>query len=284
MPDSLELLELTEVGEGRYLAPMPAGSQEGRDVIFGGQLLAQMIMAASIDTADPKHVNAINSIFARAGTYEQPLHLQVEGVHSGRTYGSKIITAWQGDRLLSKSMVLMTADEPDLIAHHPMLAEGLSWPEQSRVGEPGVSFPGAELRYATAEHSSDQGIPVMSFWTRMPAPVGSLAASQAVIAWATNGWMIGLAMEAHAGEVNLDQAHHSLSTGVISHNISFHRPFDAGSWTLINQEATFAGRGRVAGVGTIQDESGELLATFSQNSMVKAVDPAAMGIGTRARM
>ncbi|MDP2012744.1 MAG: thioesterase family protein, partial [Actinomycetota bacterium] len=284
MPDSLELLELTQVGEGRYLAPMPAGSQEGRDVIFGGQLLAQMIMAASIDPDDPKHVNSIHTIFARAGTYEQPLHLLVEDVHNGRTYGSKIVTAVQGERLLSKSMILMTADEPDFIAHQPTLPAGVLGPSALPESEPGVTFPGAALRYASAEHSVVNGVPAKSFWTRMPAPVGSLAASQAVIAWSTNGWLIGLALEAHSDVATLAQAHQSISTGVIGHTINFHREFDAGDWTLINQEASFAGKGRVAGHGTIFNENQQLLATFSQNSMVKGVDAAAVGIGTRTRM
>jgi len=284
VPDALALLELTEVGDGRYLAPMPAGSQEGRDVIFGGQLLAQMIMAASADPSDPKHVNCIHTIFARAGTYEQPLHLQVDEVHSGRTFGSKLISAMQGDRLLSKAMILMTADEPDLIAHHESAPSDVLRPEAARESAPGVTFPGAELRYATAEHSTRNGAPVMSLWTRMPGSLPSLAASQAVIAWATNGWLIGLAIEPHEDAIRLEDAHLSISTGVISHTINFHREFDAGSWTLINQEASFAGKGRVAGSGTIYNENGALLATFSQNSMVKGVDALAQGIGTRTRM
>ncbi|MDO8732563.1 MAG: thioesterase family protein [Actinomycetota bacterium] len=284
MPDSLELLELTQVGERRYLAPMPAGSQEGRDVIFGGQLLAQMIMAASLDPTDPKHVNSIHTIFARAGTYEQPLHFEVEDIHNGRTYGSKIISALQGERLLSKSMILMTADEPDFIAHNPTIPAGVLSPEASRESEPGVTFPGAELRYASPVHALANGVPVMSFWTRMPVPVRSLAASQAVLAWSTNGWLIGLALEAHGDVANLSDAHRSISTGVISHTINFHREIDAGSWTLINQEASFAGKGRIAGQGTVFNEKRELLATFSQNSMTKIVDQEGVGIGTRSRM
>ncbi len=250
MPDSLELLELTEVGEGKYLAPLPAGSQEGRDVIFGGQLLAQMIMAASIDSTDPKHVNSIHTIFARAGTYEQPLHLEVETIHNGRTYGSKIISALQGDRLLCKSMILMTADESDFIAHDPALPSEVLAPDASRESAPGVTFPGAQLRYASPEQSLVNGVPAMSFWTRMPESVPSIAASQAVLAWSTNGWLIGLALEAHGDVATLAQAHQTISTGVIGHTINFHREFDAGAWTLINQEATFAGKGRVAGHGT----------------------------------
>ena len=190
----------------------------------------------------------------------------------------------QGERLLCKSLVLMTADEPDFIAHNPSIPVDVLGPEESREAGPGVTFPGAELRYATPDNSLTDGVPVMSFWTRMPAPVGSLAASQAVLAWTTNGWLIGLAFQAHGDVANLAQAHQTISTGVISHTINFHREFDAGSWMLVNQEASFAGKGRIAGRGTVFNEGGELLATFSQNSMTKSVDSEAVGIGTRSRM
>ena len=284
MADGLELLELVDSGEGRFDAPMPEGSPEGRDVIFGGQILAQSIMAACANPADPKIVKSIHTIFARAGTYAQPLHYQVTQVHDGRTFGSKTISAWQGERMLASSIVLMTAGEDDLIAHHLAAPDGLPTPEQSGPPQEGSSFPGSIVRMAGPDDQVANGVPVSTFWTRMLEPVPSVAASQAVLSWSTNGWLIGLAMEAHRDAVSLEQAHNTISTGVIAHTIHFHREFDAASWMGVAQEATFAGRGRVHGRGTVFDESGVLLATFAQDSMVKAVDSTATSLGTRSRM
>lgn len=271
MNEELKLLELTQIGEGRYSAPMPEGSQEGRDVIFGGQLIAQMIMASKMNASDAKYVKSIQTIFSRAGAYGQPLELQVEPFHDGRTWGSSIITAWQGERLLSKSMVLSTADETDLISHEIAPPAGVKGP---KFGKPltATEFPGAELLEAESEFDTINGVPAMSLWMRMPKPVGSVAASQAVLAWSTNGWLIGLAMRPHSEQVRIGDAHHTLSTGVIGHTIHFHREFDAGSWVHIAQEATFAGKGRVHGQGAAFSEDGRLLATFSQDSMLKAID------------
>jgi acyl-CoA thioesterase len=210
----------------------------------------------------------MHTIFSRAGSYAEPIQLQVEPFHSGRTWASELVSGWQGDRLLTRSMVLLTSDEPDLIAHQIAPPAGVAGPWG---GEPadGIVFPGAEVRAALLPRETDGGVPVMCFWTRMPGPVGSLAASQAILAWATNGWFIELSMRPHGDTVRIENAHHSLSTGVIGHTLNFHREFDAGSWILVSHEATFAGKGRIHGRGAAHTENGTLIATFSQDSTLK---------------
>jgi acyl-CoA thioesterase II len=263
-----DLLNLEPLGEGRYQVPMPTGSQEGLTVVFGGQLMAQMIMAAADSVGETKYVKSMHTIFSRAGTYAEPIQLEVETFHSGRTWASELVTAWQGDRLLTRSMVLLTSDEPDLIAHQIDHPAGVAGPGE---GEParGIVFPGAEARTAALPSETAAGVPVMCFWTRMPGPVGSLAASQAILAWATNGSLIGLSMRPHRDVVRIEDSHRTLSTGVIGHTLNFHREFDAGSWILLSHEATFAGKGRIHGRGAAHTGDGTLVATFSQDSMVK---------------
>jgi acyl-CoA thioesterase len=241
-----------------------------------------MIMASKLNASDAKYVKSIQTIFSRAGTYGQPLELQVEPFHDGRTFGSSIITAWQGERLLSKSMVLSTADEADLISHQIAPPAGVKGP---KFGKPtkGTEFPGAEVLEAETEFDTINGVPAMSLWMRMPEPVGSFAASQAVLAWSTNGWLIGLAMQPYAEQIQIGDAHHTLSTGVIGHTLHFHREFDAGSWMHIAQEASFAGKGRVHGRGSVFSEDGHLLATFSQDSMLKQIDAKVAGSSPDSR-
>jgi acyl-CoA thioesterase len=41
---------------------------------------------------------------------------------------------------------------------------------------------------------------------------------------------------------------------------------------LINQEAVYAGRGRIHGRGSVYTEDGGLVATFSQDSMARKVE------------
>ena len=266
--EPIGILDLEPAGPGRYLVPMPAGSQESGNVVFGGQLMAQVIAASAAESGGTKYVKSVHTNFSRAGSYAGRIQLQAEPFHTGRTWASQLITAWQGDRLLTRSLVLLTGDEPDLIAHQLDPPQGVPGPEDCEPAS-GIVFPGAQVRTAPLPSETAGGVPVMCFWTRMPGPVGSLAASQAILAWDTNGWLIELSMRPHRDVVRIEDAHRSLSTGVIGHTLNFHREFDAGSWILVSHEATFAGKGRIHGRGTAHGEDGTLIATFSQDSMVR---------------
>ena len=71
--------------------------------------------------------------------------------------------------------------------------------------------------------------------------------------WSQPGMIIGLAMRPHSDAVNIGDAHRTISTGVISHTCHFHERFDVGQWLLVAQEASYAGRGRVFGSGSVFD-------------------------------
>ena len=108
-------------------------------MVFGGQLMGQMIMAASASMPG-KTVRSLHTIFARAGTVAEPVDLDVDLLHSGRSLGSLSVTARQGDRLLSRGLLLLDAGEPDLIRHSEPKPEvaGPGQAEPSKGGEQGA--------------------------------------------------------------------------------------------------------------------------------------------------
>ena len=64
MHDPLALLHVEPAGAGRFRVANE-GDPAVRDVVFGGQLLGQMIMAASASSPG-KQMRTIHTIFARA--------------------------------------------------------------------------------------------------------------------------------------------------------------------------------------------------------------------------
>ena len=100
----LEVLDLEETGPGRFVAQNFA--EGAGNVVFGGQILAQTIVAAS--TVDPdKTLKSVHTIFARGADRDQPLDLEVEAMHVGRALASATVTARQGDRLCTRSLALL---------------------------------------------------------------------------------------------------------------------------------------------------------------------------------
>ncbi|HLY82683.1 MAG TPA: acyl-CoA thioesterase domain-containing protein [Acidimicrobiales bacterium] len=266
-----ELLELDEVDQHRYRVVQPSESAEGRDVVFGGQLLAQMIMASDKAGGSAKDVKSIHAIFARAGTYTLPIELEVESMQSGRTWASDTVTAWQDGRMLSRALVLMSIDDPDIIRHELAMPE-VPGPEGASTSS-GSIYPGAEMITVGDPGSNGPGgVPAMYFWHRHANSYESPAVNQAILSWATDGLLIGLAIEPHQDVLKISDAHRTVSTGVIGHTVNFHERFDVGQWLLFAHEATYAGRGRVHGRGLVFTEDGRLVATFNQDSMVRGIE------------
>jgi len=271
MADLPELLQLEDLGEGRYRLPVPAEDPEGRDVVFSGQLLGQMLVASELHGGTDKDAKSIHAVFLRAGSYQKPYELTVEPMLAGRTWASDTVTGWQDGKVMTRATILRSIDDPDLMRHQPPMPD-VPKPADLEPA-PFQAFPGAEVRKVPPGPDED-GVPVLSVWHRGAATGPTVAANQAVLIWATCGELIGLAMRPHRDQVRIDQAHVSISTGVMGHTVSFHERFDAAEWLLIHQEATYAGRGRINGYGWVFAEDGRLVATFTQDAMARNVQGA----------
>ena len=278
MTETPPILHLEPTGENRY-AVANAGDAAANPVVFGGQLLAQMITAA-VAHSPGKTVKTIHTTFARAAHVDGDTELIVDTFHAGRAFASHTVTAVQGDRLCARAQVLTDADEPDLIEHHTPAPE-LTPPDGE--GDTGHTvFPGAEFVIADGVDLVDSAAPVgpaeLTVWYRSRHTPDDPAINQAVLAWGTDGFLIGTAMRPHAG-MGYDRAHVDLSTGVIGHTLTFHRPFSMGEWLLMQHESPFAGGGRTYGRCHIFDAAGALVASYIQDNMIRAMPEGQAGRG-----
>lgn len=260
----LRSLTLTPNGVDRYTAEN-AGSGPG--VIFGGQLLAQAIVAALVGHED-KRVKTVHTVFARAGSPDAPVEIAVDRVHAGRSLASSSVTISQGDRICTRSIVLLTADEPDFIRHADPAP---SVPDPS-ASQPVNHIDGWEIRVVGDVDISDPdlvGPPTLDVWTRFAIAPDDPGVDEALLAFASDGFLIGTAMRPHAG-VGQAQAHVTLSTGVLSHTLTFHEPFAADEWLLLSHRSPYAGHGRCYGQASVFRHDGTLVASFVQDAMIRA--------------
>jgi acyl-CoA thioesterase II len=75
-------------------------------------------------------------------------------------------------------------------------------------------------------------------------------------------------MRPHEG-FGQEQAHETLSTGVLTHTITFHEEADASQWHLNAIESVQAGHGRTYGTGNVFSRDGRLVASFAQEGMIR---------------
>ena len=265
LSDLLDVLELEPEGDGHYLA-RNFGEGPGA-VVFGGQLLAQAIVAGS-KADETKEVKSLHTIFARSGAIDQPLEVDVDVMHAGRAFASATVSFSQAGRLCCRSLVLLSAAEPDLIRHQP---------ERPDVGRPSDAVASGhggdwwEIRTVGGADISDPdaiGPAELEVWMRFPGAPDDLRTSQALLSYASDGFLIGTAMRPHPG-VGQALSHVKISTTVLTHTLTFHEPFNAGEWLLVAHEAPYAGRGRSYGRAHVFTEDGRHVASFVQENMIR---------------
>jgi len=268
----LRSFALERTAPDRYRAETADG---GAGVVFGGQLIGQSILAALAEQ-DGKAVKTVHTIFARGASPKEPLEIAVDRMHAGRAFASSAVTIRQGENLCTRSLVLLSADEPDFIRHAdpPPAVPG---PDACK---PTSHFwEGWEIRIVGDVDVSDPalvGPPVLDVWTRFVGAPADPKIDQALLAFATDGFLIGTAMRPHAG-VGQAQAHRTVSTGVISHTLTFHEPCSAGEWLLLSHRSSYTGHGRCWGRANVFQGDGTLVASFVQDGMIRPLKPSASG-------
>lgn len=258
----VDALKIEKTGDLRYRAQNHEMGERG--VVFGGQLIAQLIVAGSL--ADPtKSVKSAHALFFRPVMVAEDVEIRLDILQAGRTFASVTAAIWQAGKERARAMVLLGADEPDLIRHSlpmPDVAgpDGLDpW-----LGNDDTRIVG-DIDILDADAVGD---PLVRAWIKRPAATDDLAVGQGLLAHASASLLIGASMRPHPG-VDQSAAHASFSTGIIGHTISFHEPFDLRNWHLMSQESDYAGRGRAFGTGDVFERQGQLVASFSQESMVR---------------
>jgi len=260
----IDSMTLESIGPDTYTAP---NAEPGHNVVFGGQLMGQSIMAA-VAGKEGMYAKTLHIVFARAAKPELPVEIEVEPMHGGRTFASTTVTIRQGDRLCTRGIVLLTTDDDDLISHgEPMPDAGDPLDATPSKG----SSDAWEIRYAGGVDINDPalvGPAELDVWTRFVGAPTDPAMGQALLAFATDGFCIATAMRPHEG-VGQSLAHRTISTGVISHTITFHEPVDASGWMLLHNTSPYAGRGRAYGRGDAFSADGRHVASFVQDSMIR---------------
>jgi acyl-CoA thioesterase II len=276
LAEFLEAFDVYPLGGGRFLAQCLDG--RGRDVVDGSQILAQSIVAAC-KSVPGKSVKSAHMIFSRAARVHAPLELEADVLHAGRSFASVTLTARQAGKPCARGLLLLDRDTPDRIRHAAAMP-AVAGPDEAPPYDMGVT--GRELRIVDGAYTGDPdaplGPPELYAWLRYREAPAEPYLNQALVAHFTGHLSIATAMRPHAG-LGEAMAHRALSTGVLALTISFHDPVRADEWMLYAHESAHAGRGLAYGRGQIFARDGRLLASFSQEAMLRAIEPVAHRMG-----
>jgi acyl-CoA thioesterase-2 len=274
--DLLRLIDAQESGPNRFVAP--GYHERSRNVVEGGQLLAQSIVAAS-KTVPGQRVTSAFITFPKVASFDDPIDLVVDPLRQGRTFSSVAVRAEQNGALVSPSLMLMDSGVPDTIRDTVPMPD-VPGPYESEPYNMWVT--GRDVRIVDGAYSPDPdrvGPPVIYAWVRFRDSPEEAYLRSALVAQATTHWTIGAAMRPHKGFGEAD-AHVTLSTGIMSVSINFHDDAPLDQWLLYDNPAIWSGRGLAQGDGRIFTQSGTLVASYSVQAMIRGFvkPPEAMGM------
>lgn len=245
--------------------------------IFGGQMIGQSVFIAS--RRNPEHaVKSVNVIFPRGTRDTGSLTYDVEALHTGSAYATTRLSCSQPDRQ-GNPVVTMAAH----VMHRRPMAPELSVEHSApmpEVGPPSSAHPTDlgmvpwETRIVGSTDMSGRSTQPcrLEMWMRIERDLpDDDAVHQALFAFASELTLIGTALLPHEGWSLLD-AHRSLRTSVIAHTVQFHRPFRMNEWLLLAQTSPAASGGSAYGVGNLFTEAGDVVASISQESMIRIED------------
>jgi len=277
----LGALNLTDTGARTNEDIFTGPSQwNPRGRVFGGQVLAQSLVAAQRTIADDRFVHSMHGYFLRAGDVNQPITFSVDRIHDGRSFSTRRTQAYQnGVPILS--MIASFQDDDDGLDHQVRMPDDIPDPE---------SLP------STAETLADLDHPVARFWANerpfdmrhLPSPIylsveGEHVAHQAVwlkavgrlpddenlhraaLAYASDYSILEPILRRHG----ISWATRDIKVASLDHAMWWHRFGRVDEWLLYVQESPNAIGGRGLSLGRIYTRDGVLLASVAQEGMVR---------------
>ena len=239
-------------------------------MVFGGHLVGQMIVAGIRTLVGAGRTGAVKSahaVLARTVSAEAPCELTVDPLHLGRVIGSASVATWQDGTERARGVLMFSTPEPDLIRHQSKAPE-VGDPSDAAATEDPL---GREVRVVGGVDRGDPDVvaePTLHVWVRYPSTPDEPGLWQALIAHASAGFLMGTAMLPHPG-IGERMAHRSFSTGILAHSVSFHQHASPAEWLLLTQESSHAGGGRAYGTGRVYTQEGSLVASFSQEAIIR---------------
>ena len=255
-----------------------------RQRVFGGQVAAQSVVAATRSVEGDFALHSMHSYFLRPGDTTVPIVYDVERIRDGRSFVTRRVSARQHGRPIYYMTANFQIPEPglehqDRMPDVPGPDEGLSLAELARTHGPnGADEWVREWAALDVRHvgMTGRGIPddperpaLARLWIRVDGAIADdRATQQAAFTYASDLTLLGATLVPHG--VNIGSP--KLQPASLDHTIWFHRPFRADEWWLYDQFSPFAGGARGLALARVFTQSGELVATVAQEGLIRLHD------------
>jgi acyl-CoA thioesterase-2 len=250
--------------------------------VFGGQVVAQALVAAqrTIDADRPAH--SLHAYFLRPGDMKASIIYQVERLRDGKSFGTRRVLALQHGRPIFALSASFQIEEQGLDHQAPVPdappPESLPTEQElrtqlaERVPEPlrrflnrevGIEMrPVAPVDFFTPERRA----PIQQVWLRVAHPLpDEPGLHRALLAYASDFNLLGTSLLPHG--ITFFQG--NLQGASLDHALWFHRPFRIDDWILYHMESPSASGARGFNLGGFYTRDGRRIASSAQEGLLR---------------
>jgi len=259
------------------------------DSLYGGQIAAQLLVAAAHTVSGDRHPHSLHTSFVRPGNPRTPTEFDVATTRESRSLSTRHVQANQGDRTIAIATVSFhavdTGAKPAGIAHERGTAEGeMPAPEQlpERLalvkdldGIDATAFDRWPVDVRYVDHlpwdmRHEAGVDARNrLWLRTVGDIPEVPGrAEAAMTLATDLLMYEPVL--FPTDVSWIEAwgNKGLGTFSIDHVLWFHRSTSPGEWFSVEQVSPIADRGRGFSQMVVRNRDRRIVASVAQEVLL----------------
>ena len=280
--DLITLLKLERIEDNIYRG-------DSRDIgspqVFGGQVLGQALSAAQ-HTVDDRVAHSLHAYFLRRGDMNAPIIYDVDRARDGGSFSNRRVVAIQHGRpILNMAASFQNPEEG--LEHYAEMPE-VPQPEELKdliatAADISDKIPMKLRRFMTKERPFEfRPVDPLNFDARQKLPalkhvwirtVDTLpedrALHQNLLAYVSDFELLATSTLPHG----LSFKRGNLIMASLDHALWFHRKFRMDQWLLYSMDSPSASGARGFARGQLFSADGELVASTSQEGLVRLIDP-----------
>ncbi len=287
--DLIALVTPAQLGQGRYRVVSPAG---GTPRVYGGQYVAQAIMAAGDHIGAARLLHSLSGQFLSAGRIDQPMDISVEMLREGRSFSICRVDFRQQDNLLFTATLSFQLPEPGAVhlGEAPPLPAPEGWMTEAEyltsIGRPALASPYLNPNFFSnllerrsrfwRDETVDAAAPAQSrYWYRLAEPLSAHQtrfdpAQEPLLHQALIGYFSDLGLLATgARPLGYGAWHPQTRSSSLMHVILFHAPQRVDEWYFSAMNGLGVGGSRASATARIYSEQGRAVMTVTQEGVVR---------------
>lgn len=279
--DLLNLLNLQKISDTEFNG---MSQTVGSPNVFGGQVLAQAINAATRTITNGRILHSMHAYFLEPGNLEVPINYKVSIVRDGGSFSVRRVTAHQKNItifILSASfhkkeegynhqieMPKNIKQPEDLMSWMDMLHQfGEAIPPRTKVFmsiDRPVEFKPVEVPNPFNKKDLP---PVTNVWFKLKGNPSELdlASKQQILTYISDYNILAAAMNRHASKAHWGNT----QTASLDHSMWYFRDFDFDDWLLYAIESPNTSGARGFAKGNIFSRTGKLIASVAQEGLMR---------------